>query len=46
MANKLMYIPNYDTKNTPSVDYNYWLKRLDIELHDPTNKNLIKVPNE
>ena len=46
MANKLMYIHNYDTKITPSVDYNYWSNCLDTELHDPTNKNSIKVPNE
>ena len=31
-------------KNTPSVDYNYWLKRLDNQLNVPTNQNLIKVP--
>ena len=29
MSNKLMYIPNADTQNNPSVDYNNWLKRLD-----------------
>ena len=26
-------------KITPSVDYNKWLKRLDIQLNEPTNKN-------
>ena len=31
-------------KNTPSVDYNYWLKRLDNQLNEPANHNLIKVP--
>ena len=41
MADKLMY--NYTSlimihKITPSVDYNYWLKRLDT-----TNQNSIKV---
>ena len=40
MADKLMYIPN---DNTPSVDYYYWLKRLDTQLNEPTNQNLIKV---
>ena len=39
VADKLIYIPNYDTQNTPSVDYNKWLKRLDT-----TNQNSIKVP--
>ena len=29
---------------TPSVDYKYWLKRLDTQLIEPTNKNSIKVP--
>ena len=31
-------------KNTPSVDYNYWLKRLDTHLSEPTNQNSVKVP--
>ena len=31
-------------KTTPSVDCNYWLKRLDIQLNQSTNKNSIKVP--
>ena len=31
MSDKLMYMPNDDTQNYPSVDYNYWLKRLDNE---------------
>ena len=26
-----------------SVDYNNWLKRLDTQLNEPTNKNSIKV---
>ena len=30
-------------KITPSVDYNYWLKRLDTQLNETTNQNLIKV---
>ena len=29
---------------TPSVDYNKWLKRMDTQLNEPTNKNSIKVP--
>ena len=39
MSNKLMYIPNDETQNYPPVDYNYWLKRLDTELNEPTNQN-------
>ena len=31
-------------KLTPFVDYNQWLKRLDIQLNEPINRNLIKVP--
>ena len=30
-------------KNTLSVDYNKWLKRLDIQLNKLTNQNLIKA---
>ena len=29
MADKLMKTPEDDTKNSPYVDYDYWLKRLD-----------------
>ena len=32
-------------KITPSVDYNYWWKRLETQLNKPTNQNLIKGPN-
>ena len=39
MDNKLMYIQNDDTKNTRSVDYIWWLKRLDTQLDKPTNQN-------
>ncbi len=31
-------------KITPSVDFNYWLKRVDTQFNEPTNKNSIKVP--
>ena len=31
-------------KITPSGDYNYWLKRFDIELDKSTNQNTLKVP--
>ena len=30
-------------KNTPSVDENWWLKRLDTELDETTNQNSIIV---
>ncbi len=29
-----MYIPNNDMQITPSVDYNKWLKRLELNLID------------
>ena len=41
MADKLMYIPNDDTQNNPSVDYNQWLKSFDIQLNELTNQNSI-----
>ena len=44
MADKLIYIPNNDAQNYPSIDYNYLLKCLDNELNEPTNQNSIKVP--
>ena len=31
-------------KIIPTVDYNLWLKRLDIQLNEPTNQNSLKVP--
>ena len=39
MADKLMYNPNVDHQITPFVDYNWWLKRLDTQLHESTNQN-------
>ncbi len=27
-----------------SVDYNWWLKRLDTKLNERTNQNTVKVP--
>ena len=41
MDDELMYIPNDASQN---LDYNLWLKRLDIQLNEPTNQNSIKVP--
>ena len=31
-------------KITPSVDQNYWFKRLNIQLFEPTNQNSFKSP--
>ena len=39
MAVELMYISN----DVPLL--NYWLKRLDTKLNEPTNYNSLKVPN-
>ena len=39
-----MYIPNDDSHNSPSEEYNKWLKRMDTELNEPTKQNSIKVP--
>ena len=36
MAVKLMCIPNENTQITPSVDYNYWFKRLNTQLNEST----------
>ena len=44
MANKLIYIPNDNTQNYPLCSDNQWLKRLDSQLHELTNKNSIEVP--
>ena len=45
MADKLMYIPNVDILHiTISVNYNFYLKRLDTQLNEPTNQNSILVP--
>ena len=44
MADKLMYIPNVNTQNYLSVDYNLWIKRLDAHFNKPTNQNPSKVP--
>ena len=44
MNDVLMYIRDYNKQNYSSVDYNKWLKRLDIQLNEPTNQNSIEVP--
>ncbi len=45
MDNKLMYIPNDVTQtNNPFGELQLVVKRLDTQLNEPTNQNLIKVP--
>ncbi len=44
MADKLLYIPNYDTQNKPSVDYTLWLKRFDNHLNETTK--VVEPPNK
>ncbi len=45
MADKFMYIFNDNIhKITHSVNYNSWLKRLDTQIIEPTNQDLIEVP--
>ena len=44
LAENLNNIPYDDTQNYISVDYNYWLKRFDTQLNEPTNQNSITVP--
>ena len=29
-------------KITPSVDYNFWMKRLETQVKEPTNENMNK----
>ena len=44
MADKLIYTPNDDKQKLPLyVDYNLWLKRLETQLNELTNQNLIKI---
>ena len=31
-------------KIAPAVEYNYYLNRLDTQINEPTNQNLILVP--
>ncbi len=37
MIDKLKYLPDDVTQITPSVEYNYWLKRLNTPVNEPTN---------
>ena len=43
LADKLMYILNYNTQNYPFCRLQLRLKSLDTQLNKPTNKNLLKV---
>ena len=44
MADKLMYIPNKKQQITPLVDYNLWLKRMDLNLMNQLSEILLKSP--
>ena len=44
MADKYMYILNIHTQYYPFCRLQLWLKRLDTQLNEPTNKNSLKVP--
>ena len=44
MADKLMYIPNDNTKITPSVSYNLRFKHVDTQFNKSTNQNSLKSP--
>ena len=46
MANKIIYNPDNDTQNNPSLDYNQYFQRLITRLNEPTITNLIKVPKD
>ena len=39
MADKLMYIPNYDTQDNPFTNL-----KLVVEIYEPINRNSGKVP--
>ena len=44
MANILMYIKMIIQLITPSVEYNYWLKRLNTQNKERTSQNSVNVP--
>ena len=44
MADKLMYIPNDDTKNYSFCRLKLVVETLDTQLNEPTNKISIKIP--
>ena len=41
---KICESPMMIHKITSSVDYNWWLKHLDIQLNEPTNQISIIIP--
>ena len=44
MADKLMYILNYDTQNYPFLRLQLVSKGLNIQLNETTNHNTLKDP--
>ena len=44
MTDKWMNIPNDDTQNNSFCRIKLWLERLDTQLNEPANQNLMKVP--
>ena len=42
MADKFKCLPNDETKITPSLDYNWWLKRLDTQLNELISNSMRK----
>ena len=47
MADRFMYNPNDDTQNYSfcRLKLSYWLKRLDTQVSDQTNRLSMEVPN-
>ena len=46
MADKLVYIPNDDTKITLFVHYYKWLKRFDTQHNESNNQNFKSDPKK
>ena len=44
MANKLMYIPNYDNKSCPFCGLQLAVEIFETQFNEPDNQNSIKVP--
>ena len=40
-----MYKPTENIQNSPSVDYNQWLKRFDTQLNETKNRNSKSTQN-
>ena len=43
MADKLVYIPNDDTQNSPFCRLQLMVKKLDTQINEPTNKIQFKA---